>query len=74
LGRGVFAEPGYSAVYTVPLNQEPYFIKKVNEWVRQGWLPPDGFREIRIRDGMGLDIELDEASKIDRAPKCQTIH
>jgi hypothetical protein len=31
IGTGVFAEPGYSAVYTVPRNQETYFIKKVNE-------------------------------------------
>jgi NTE family protein len=51
------------------LNQEIFFLETVNKWVRQGFLPTDQFKEIRIRDDLRLDIALDASSKIDRSPE-----
>jgi NTE family protein len=46
------------------LEQELYFIRKVNEWVdRLG----DPYRRIEIRE-LALDLDLDLASKLDRRP------
>jgi NTE family protein len=46
------------------LEQELYFMRKVNQWAdRLG----DGYRVIEIRE-MGLDLDLDTASKLDRSP------
>lgn len=49
------------------LNQELYFLEKVNGWVRNGWLPRDQFKEISIRE-MRLMVHLDMVSKYDRTP------
>ena len=46
------------------LEQELYFIRKVNEWAdRLG----DPYRRIAIRE-IALDLDLDLASKLDRRP------
>ena len=46
------------------LEQELFFIRKVNEWVdRLG----DRYRHIEVRE-IGLDLDLDHASKVDRNP------
>jgi NTE family protein len=49
------------------LNQELFTLEKVNSWVRQGWLPRERFKEIRIRE-IRLNIQLDLVSKFDRSP------
>ena len=47
------------------LEQELFFISRVNEWVdRLG--PP--YRRVEVRE-IGLDLELDLASKLDRSPE-----
>jgi len=48
------------------LNQELYFLDKVNGWVERGWLPQDQFKPIRIRE-ICLNTELDLVSKFDRS-------
>lgn len=48
----------------ISLEQELFFIRKVNEWAnRLG----DPYRRIEIRE-MTLDLDLDVASKLDRSP------
>jgi NTE family protein len=49
------------------LNQELYFVQKVNSWAKSGWLPADKFKEIRIRE-ICLHVQLDLVSKFDRSP------
>ncbi len=51
------------------LDQEIFFIEKVNEWVRAGLLAPNQFKTIRIRDELRLGLALGEDSKIDRSPQ-----
>jgi NTE family protein len=49
------------------LNQELYFLQKVNEWLERGWLPSTRFKPITVRE-IRLDVPLDATSKFDRAP------
>jgi NTE family protein len=51
------------------LAQEIFFINKVNDWLKLGWLNNANFKHIEIRDELRLNLELDEASKIDRSPE-----
>ncbi len=48
------------------LNQELYFIGKVNEWVRKGYLP-DKYKTIKTRC-IKMLYDLDTDSKLDRSP------
>lgn len=49
------------------LNQELYFLEKVNQWLEKGWLPPAWFKPIQVRE-IRLDVPLNAVSKFDRAP------
>ncbi|GCF12809.1 alpha/beta hydrolase [Haloarcula mannanilytica] len=49
------------------LNQELFFVRKVNEWVDKGYLP-DEFKHVEIR-WLRFDEELQAASKRDRDPR-----
>jgi NTE family protein len=49
------------------LNQELYFLQKVNQWLEQGWLPSTQFKPIAVRE-IKLDVPLDAVSKFDRTP------
>jgi NTE family protein len=49
------------------LNQEVSFIVEVNDWLRRGWLNGPHFKHVEIRR-IALDLDLDEASKLDRRP------
>jgi NTE family protein len=49
------------------LNQELDFIRKVNEWVAQGVVPPARFKIVTLRE-ISLDLSLDYVSKWDRNP------
>ncbi|MDQ4097321.1 MAG: patatin-like phospholipase family protein [Actinomycetota bacterium] len=49
------------------LSQELYFIEKINELVRNGALAGTKYREIAV-ETIGLDRDLDTASKLDRSP------
>ncbi|MFY4811879.1 patatin-like phospholipase family protein [Haloarcula sp. AONF1] len=49
------------------LNQELFFVRKVNDWVEKGYLPDD-FKHVEIRR-LGLDEKLTAASKRDRDPR-----
>jgi len=48
------------------LNQELGFIETVNEWVEQGYLPDDEYRQINIRRLM-LAEQLESTSRFDRS-------
>lgn len=49
------------------LNQELFFVRKVNDWVEKGYLPDD-FKHVEIRR-LQLDKKLTAASKRDRDPR-----
>ncbi|MDS0222647.1 patatin-like phospholipase family protein [Haloarcula sp. S1AR25-5A] len=49
------------------LNQELFFVRKVNEWVEKGYLP-DEFKHVEIRR-LALNEKLTAASKRDRDPR-----
>jgi NTE family protein len=49
------------------LNQELFFLQKVNEWVRKGSLPPGKFKHIQVRE-IALKDDLDITSKVNRDP------
>lgn len=52
------------------LQQELGFIKKVNEWVNAGYLPPNKYKEVAVETiAMSAEISnrLDFASKLDRS-------
>jgi NTE family protein len=49
------------------LNQELFFVRKVNEWVEKGYLP-DEFKHVEVRR-LALDEKLTAASKRDRDPR-----
>lgn len=49
------------------LNQELFFLNKVNQWLAQGWLPEAQFKPIQIRE-IRLGVPLNSVSKFDRAP------
>ncbi|MFU1782238.1 patatin-like phospholipase family protein [Haloarcula japonica] len=51
----------------ISLNQELFFVRKVNDWVEKGYLP-DGFKHVEIRR-LTLDKKLTAASKRDRDPR-----
>lgn len=50
------------------LNQEVYFIQKVNDFVRRGFLPAERFKQVTVRR-IALARQLDYASKLDRSPQ-----
>lgn len=49
------------------LNQELYFIEKINDFVQRGVLTDPSYKHIEIRR-LGMTRELDYASKLDRNP------
>lgn len=49
------------------LNQEIFFIEKMNEWIREGVIEDERYREINVRRVV-LDRDLDRTSKFDRSP------
>ncbi|MDB5823476.1 MAG: Patatin [Herminiimonas sp.] len=49
------------------LNQELYYLQKVNAWLEKGWLPATRFKPIAVRE-IQLDVPMNPASKFDRTP------
>jgi NTE family protein len=49
------------------LNQELFFVRQTNDWLRQKWLSADHLKHVDIRH-ICLDLELDYPSKLDRSP------
>jgi len=49
------------------LNQELHFVERVNDWVDQGKLADDDYKHTAVRR-IGIDRDLDYASKLDRDP------
>jgi NTE family protein len=61
---GAIADRRNELAGNLSLEQELYFIRKVNEWAdRLG----NGYRHIEIRE-ISMDLDLDLASKLDRSP------
>ncbi|AQL42539.1 patatin [Halorientalis sp. IM1011] len=50
------------------LNQELHHVERINEFVRDGYLPDDEFRETAVHQ-LGLPDEFSYASKLDRSPE-----
>jgi len=50
------------------LNQELFFVRQTNDWLKQKWLNADHMKHVDIRH-IPLDLELDYPSKLDRSPE-----
>ena len=50
------------------LNQELFFVRQANDWLRKKWLNADHLKHVDIRN-IALEDELDYPSKLDRSPE-----
>jgi NTE family protein len=49
------------------LNQELFFVRQTNDWLKKKWLNADHIKHVEIRH-IELALELDYPSKLDRSP------
>jgi NTE family protein len=71
-GLGGIVDRRFELASNLSLNAEIHWIKQINQWINEGTLDAQRFKQIRIariRMGDALEDRLDLASKVDRDPR-----